>query len=168
VELSPRRSPRRGMGEHDESSKVVSSTSAVTQDSTSVCHDTPATVPNHTQESGPLSSESHPTWISIPDREYMSPFITPSATQTGVQNDLTQGNSSPEPSIHLEDTISALVVDDDYITRQLMARLLTRLGVSVTCAENGAIALDLILGTDGAADPSKKVSAILGICKSKP
>ena len=29
-----------------------------------------------------------------------------------------------------------------------MARLLTRMGVSVTCTENGTIALNLILGTD--------------------
>lgn len=35
-----------------------------------------------------------------------------------------------------------------------MSRLLTRLGVSVLCAENGAVALDMILGTDGAANTS--------------
>ncbi|KAF8517934.1 hypothetical protein BU17DRAFT_49029 [Hysterangium stoloniferum] len=49
--------------------------------------------------------------------------------------------------------LSALVVDDDFVTRQLMSRLLTRLGIAVTCAENGAVALDLILGNEHTATP---------------
>ena len=38
-----------------------------------------------------------------------------------------------------------LVVDDDPLTRKLMSRMLARLGCKVTTAENGEIALDLIL-----------------------
>lgn len=38
-----------------------------------------------------------------------------------------------------------LVVDDDPLTRKLMTRMLTRLGCRVTTAENGEVALDLIL-----------------------
>ena len=39
-----------------------------------------------------------------------------------------------------------LVVDDDPLTRKLMARMLTRFGCRVSTAENGDIALELILG----------------------
>lgn len=41
-----------------------------------------------------------------------------------------------------------LVVDDDTLTRTLMERLLQRLGCNVTTAENGELALDLILGSN--------------------
>jgi CheY-like chemotaxis protein len=38
-----------------------------------------------------------------------------------------------------------LVVDDDQLTRTLMTRLLTRLGCKVSTAENGEVALDMVL-----------------------
>lgn len=39
-----------------------------------------------------------------------------------------------------------LVVDDDPLTRTLMKKILTRLGCQVSCAENGEVALEMILG----------------------
>jgi len=39
-----------------------------------------------------------------------------------------------------------LVVDDDPLTRTLMKRILTRLGCHVSVAENGEVALEMILG----------------------
>jgi osomolarity two-component system sensor histidine kinase SLN1 len=39
-----------------------------------------------------------------------------------------------------------LVVDDDALTRTLMKKMLTRLGCEVSCAENGEVALEMILG----------------------
>jgi CheY-like chemotaxis protein len=92
------------------------------------------------------SPSMRPTYISLPERAIS--YFPPSSnvfTSTGVHRALTQ-SSSPDPSLHLDSPLNALVVDDDFITRQLMSRLLTRLGASVTCAENGAVALDLILG----------------------
>jgi CheY-like chemotaxis protein len=53
-----------------------------------------------------------------------------------------------------------LVVDDDPMTRKLMKRMLTRLGCAVSTAENGSIALGLIMGegttplTDSEGSPS--------------
>lgn len=41
--------------------------------------------------------------------------------------------------------LNVLVVDDDPLTRKLMSRMLTRLNCQVTTAENGEIALELIL-----------------------
>jgi osomolarity two-component system, sensor histidine kinase SLN1 len=46
----------------------------------------------------------------------------------------------------LESPVRVLVVDDDQLTRKLMRRMLTRLGCSVSTAENGQIALELITG----------------------
>lgn len=45
--------------------------------------------------------------------------------------------------------ILVLVVDDDRITRTVMSRMLTRLGCDVSTAENGEIALEMIIGGSG-------------------
>jgi CheY-like chemotaxis protein len=49
----------------------------------------------------------------------------------------------------LDPGLEVLVVDDDPLTRMLMKRLLSRLGCNVSTAENGEIALELILGSGG-------------------
>lgn len=73
-----------------------------------------------TSSSTPQSSSSHQhsTSISMPSR------------QSGA----------------FERGMRVLVVDDDPLTRTLMSRMLTRMGCKVVTAENGMIALDLILG----------------------
>jgi CheY-like chemotaxis protein len=45
--------------------------------------------------------------------------------------------------------LRVLVVDDDQLTRTLMARLLTRLGCKVSTAENGEVALEMVLSGHG-------------------
>ncbi|KAJ4475940.1 hypothetical protein C8J55DRAFT_122199 [Lentinula edodes] len=45
-------------------------------------------------------------------------------------------------------SLSILVVDDDGVTRMMMDRLLRRQGCDVTTAENGRVALELILGDE--------------------
>ncbi|KAG8751906.1 hypothetical protein FRC12_012212 [Ceratobasidium sp. 428] len=54
------------------------------------------------------------------------------------------GNGSPVKSDSLA-ALKVLVVDDDSLTRRLMTRMLTRLGCTVDNAENGQIALDMLL-----------------------
>jgi len=49
-------------------------------------------------------------------------------------------------AINIEQGLPILVVDDDPLTRTLMKRILTRLGCSVEAAENGEMALEMILG----------------------
>jgi len=46
---------------------------------------------------------------------------------------------------HLEKAVEVLVVDDNALTRTLMMRMLTRMGCNVSTAENGEVALDMIL-----------------------
>ena len=54
---------------------------------------------------------------------------------------------SESPSFPTKQRLTVLVVDDDQLTRKLMARMLDRLGCVVTTAENGAAALEMLLGS---------------------
>ncbi|KAF5373287.1 hypothetical protein D9615_007374 [Tricholomella constricta] len=72
--------------------------------------------------------------------------------------------SSSTPAINIEPGLPVLVVDDDPLTRTLMKRILTRLGCQVSTAENGEVALEMILGPLGlhALTPSSDASGNLG------
>jgi len=54
--------------------------------------------------------------------------------------------SSPNALSNVEQRIEVLVVDDDPLTRTLMKRMLSRMGCQVDTAENGELALEMILG----------------------
>lgn len=69
---------------------------------------------------------------------------TPSATTTGTLPSQCGSSAAAGPS-EQETRLNVLVVDDDPLTRKLMSRMLARIGCKVTTAENGEIALDLIL-----------------------
>ncbi|KAF8645083.1 hypothetical protein AX16_008141 [Volvariella volvacea WC 439] len=56
------------------------------------------------------------------------------------------GPTTPKPTPIFSAGLPVLVVDDEPLTRNLMQRLLTRLGCRVTLAENGEAALKIILG----------------------
>lgn len=73
-------------------------------------------------------------------------------------NSFTRG--SPEASftaLNILPGLPVLVVDDDLITRMMMKRVLTRLGCKVTCAENGEMALELMVGYTPLLDQAKSV-----------
>lgn len=78
-----------------------------------------------------------------PQEQMDSPIPTPS-------------ESTHSSAMGWEPGLRVLVVDDDPLTRKLMARLLTRLGCRVSTAENGDIALELILGTYTRPTPSSE------------
>ncbi|THG98478.1 hypothetical protein EW026_g3717 [Hermanssonia centrifuga] len=59
--------------------------------------------------------------------------------------------------------LRVLVVDDDPLTRKLMARMLTRFGCKVSTAENGDIAMELILGTHVRMTPSSEETGSGGL-----
>ena len=54
---------------------------------------------------------------------------------------------SESPLLPAKQPLTVLVVDDDQLTRKLMARMLKRLGCEVTTAEHGAAALEMLLGS---------------------
>lgn len=56
-----------------------------------------------------------------------------------------------------------LVVDDDTLTRKLMMRMLTRLGCRVSTAENGEIALEMIVNAGTRPTPSSEDTGSSGL-----
>ena len=67
--------------------------------------------------------------------------------QLTVFDQFTHGTPSSSLAVtNTEPPLATLVVDDDAITRTLMKRILTRMGCVVSCAENGEVALEMILG----------------------
>ncbi|KAJ3504573.1 hypothetical protein NLJ89_g7867 [Agrocybe chaxingu] len=76
-------------------------------------------------------------------------------------NNFTRGSPSASfATLNIEPHLPVLVVDDDPLTRTLMKRVLTRLGCQVSCAENGEVALEMILGQRVTVDntPSSELS----------
>ncbi|KAI0628055.1 hypothetical protein C8Q77DRAFT_1245956 [Trametes polyzona] len=75
-------------------------------------------------------------------------LISPTLS-SGTTNTLpSQAGSVGTPGsnqVQYESKLNVLVVDDDPLTRKLMSRMLRRIGCKVTTAENGEVALDLIL-----------------------
>lgn len=110
----------------------------------------------------PSDATARPTFVQLPSRQHFS------AEQFAGFADAPGGGGSaggtpvgtPSESAHSsvggwEPGLRVLVVDDDPLTRRLMARMLSRLGCRVSTAENGEIALELILGTHAGAGAAR-------------
>ena len=89
-----------------------------------------------------LSHMPKPQTFSI-DGALISPTLSAGTTNTLPSQAGSSG--APTGAVQYETKLNVLVVDDDPLTRKLMSRMLTRLGCKVTTAENGEIALELIL-----------------------
>ncbi|KAH8116382.1 hypothetical protein DFH11DRAFT_1828708 [Phellopilus nigrolimitatus] len=112
--------------------------------------DTSAYGPPSPQESDPQpvgngspSSPSpfgRPSFVELPKR----PTFNSSGGSASTES---SGGKSASPRADASDSpIRVLVVDDDQLTRRLMKRMLQRLGCTVSTAENGQIAYDLLTG----------------------
>ena len=115
-----------------------------------------------------------PTFVPLPKHQLYSlddvsqPLTTSTcASDMGtphlsVFDQFTHGNPSSSLAFtSMEPPLATLVVDDDAITRTLMKRILTRMGCVVSCAENGEVALEMILGRQvmmGRATPSSEAA----------
>lgn len=132
--------------------------------------------------SGKATLVQRPTYVRLPTPTSFSmdqPWPDPSPTHSiqfpsgGKQGsslktfDENFNHGTPSASfnsINIETNMPVLVVDDDPLTRTLMKRILTRLGCQVSLAENGEVALEMILGqriTMGAT-PSSDASGNFG------
>lgn len=78
--------------------------------------------------------------LRVPPSPTAGPLSVPASVPATKPS--TPGPATPGPWAGLP----VLVVDDDSLTRMLMKRLLSRLGCRVSTAENGEVALELILG----------------------
>ena len=81
-----------------------------------------------------------PNYVHLPPEPTPSNEDTPTAVKPSSLI-LPPGLPSVTPSVPV------LVVDDDSLTRTLMKRMLTRMGCSVSTAENGEIAVNILLGS---------------------
>ncbi|EJD07512.1 uncharacterized protein FOMMEDRAFT_150045 [Fomitiporia mediterranea MF3/22] len=88
-----------------------------------------------------VSPTRRPSHVDIPRR----PSFGHAKGSPPASAELTAENKSPRP-VALDPPLRVLVVDDDQLTRKLMKRMLQRLGCTVSTAENGQIAFDLITG----------------------
>ncbi|KAI0664325.1 hypothetical protein C8Q70DRAFT_905421 [Cubamyces menziesii] len=82
------------------------------------------------------------------DGALISPALSAGTTNTLPSQAGSTSSAHTPASSHgmlFEPKLNVLVVDDDPLTRKLMSRMLTRLGCRVTTAENGEVALELIL-----------------------
>lgn len=122
---------------------------------------TDPTPPGATEEASPsrLSCElpnlpaqtsepsARPKYVQLPARQDFSQTSFPNASP-GSMSTLVQQGGPGTPS-GFEYGLKVLVVDDDPLTRRLMSRMLTRVGCKVSTAENGEMALEMILGIGG-------------------
>ena len=107
-----------------------------------------------------------PTFVALPRRQIFSlddvslpPTVSsftsdsPGSPNLTVFDQFTRGSPSSSfvATDMMDSPLAILVVDDDSLTRTLMKRILTRLGCVVSSAENGAVALEMILGKQVAA-----------------
>ncbi|CUA78227.1 Autoinducer 2 sensor kinase/phosphatase LuxQ [Vibrio cholerae O1 biovar El Tor str, N16961] [Rhizoctonia solani] len=94
-----------------------------------------------------------PSFVALPERQQ---FNFP-PTESPANGDSKRPGPSPAPDkkgstlsgstiVETPNTLNVLVVDDDPLTRKLMSRMLTRLGCVCDTAENGLIALEMLLG----------------------
>ncbi|OSD04719.1 hypothetical protein PYCCODRAFT_1363220 [Trametes coccinea BRFM310] len=83
----------------------------------------------------------------ILDGALLSPTLSAGTTNTlpSQSGSVRSAHAPSSTQMPFEQRLSVLVVDDDPLTRKLMSRMLTRLGCKVTTAENGEVALELIL-----------------------
>ncbi|KAF8075156.1 hypothetical protein FPV67DRAFT_1476207 [Lyophyllum atratum] len=110
-----------------------------------------------------FAMDANPTSNST--NSYRSDQSSSCSPLTQFDSAYTRGSpSSSTPAINIEPGLPVLVVDDDPLTRTLMKRILTRLGCQVSTAENGEVALEMILGPKGlhALTPSSDASGNLG------
>jgi osomolarity two-component system sensor histidine kinase SLN1 len=121
----------------------------------------PLRLPLSATSSSETTKRPRPTYVALPSPQSFDMDVHP--TSTSLSSYASGRSPSPRPTIdssyirespttpsagtNINAGLPVLVVDDDSLTRTLMKRILTRLGCNVETAENGEIALDMILGT---------------------
>jgi osomolarity two-component system sensor histidine kinase SLN1 len=112
------------------------------------------------------TDDHHPTNIGSSHEPQRSPSSEKSASNLKFFDSNSRGtlSGSFNGASNNNGGLPVLVVDDDPLTRTLMKRILTRLGCQVSCAENGEVALEMILGQriSAGATPSSDASVNLG------
>ena len=94
----------------------------------------------------PTSSASLPAMSPQNGLASPPPLSSVSASQVSLTSPRPKAASTPSKKLHIDGPpLKVLIVDDDMLTRRLMSRMMQRLGCEVETAENGRVALDLIV-----------------------
>ncbi|GAA6063145.1 hypothetical protein JCM10212_001193 [Sporobolomyces blumeae] len=101
-----------------------------------------------------VSTQSAPAHVTLPSPP-VSTVPSPGLGHPATSPTVTARPTKPAPAkLEFADgPLRVLVVDDDSLTRRLMGRMMSRLGCVVETAENGKIALDLLLAQPADEDP---------------
>ena len=124
-------------------------------------------------EAGSPESLEHPP---LPERSFSptAKYSGPSASKTSSfdhHSSLPSPSTRslvPSPPMDFDPGLEVLVVDDDPLTRTLMKRMLARMGCNVSTAENGELALDMILGCERPSASSDNSACISAISERRP
>lgn len=93
----------------------------------------------------PSTSKMHKASPISETSQWPSPVLTNSNDAPITHSQPSPSKSDGGPTTTVQPGLRVLVVDDDALTRTMMSRLLTRLGCMVSTAENGEIALEMVL-----------------------
>ncbi|CAE6370982.1 unnamed protein product [Rhizoctonia solani] len=124
----------------------------------------------------PKTVHQRPSYMPLPERQQFNfppPELSanddgkrPGPAPTPDKKGSTSGSAlSGSTTVEKTNTLNVLIVDDDPLTRRLMSRMLTRLGCTCETAENGLIALEMLLGpmtgTPSTGDPPPSTNSEL-------
>ncbi|EGN91820.1 Tco5, signal transduction HAMP domain histidine kinase [Serpula lacrymans var. lacrymans S7.3] len=96
------------------------------------------------QETSPMGSTS----TAVEEDSMPDPLLSASYTVGTLSPPSNADTSNPRKGFVaiFDPPMVALVVDDDMLTRTIMSRMLSRLGCTVSTADNGETALEMIIG----------------------
>lgn len=108
---------------------------------------------------------ANPMESLVPKPRLMDPDPLPSIIPTTIRPTASSLKTPSSTSSTTRATVAfpvfdpplrVLIVDDDTLTRKLMSRMMERLGCVCTTAENGSVALDLLLGQEGTREDGRR------------
>ncbi|KAJ3786779.1 hypothetical protein GGU10DRAFT_163814 [Lentinula aff. detonsa] len=116
-------------------------------------------------------ASARPTYVPLPSpRTFTFDPNTSTVTSTSSMPTISPTHLPPSPLANrafpppsptaplFSQPLNVLVVDDDALTRTLMKRMLERIGCDVTTAENGDLALKIILAPDSDGESTQECS----------
>jgi osomolarity two-component system sensor histidine kinase SLN1 len=111
----------------------------------------------------PMTEVSSTSYFHTPSLVSSLPLsFAPISTSITAPSSLAVDSSPLEITTLSPPPLSVLIVDDDSLTRRLMARMMTRLGCVTQMAENGAVGLEMILRQkEGEGEPRYNYGLIL-------
>lgn len=113
------------------------------------------TSPTPEGEGPPVAESSRVSPLPMPAPVRSRPSSQASVPSVAHSQGSASGTAAASGSSGQAERLTALVVDDDALTRKLMSRMMARLGCQVEDAENGQAFLDIVLGNEAEGKPPR-------------